>query len=133
MTDNEIETEIQAKGLTAPRITLAHVEATIVAEAYITGDAIPIWLTNPEVDPKFISGEMPALTVCVLVLRNGFKVTGMSAPSSLTNFDSNVGRMAARADAVSKVWLLEGYLLKQELFEYPYGRPKQPGRDEEGR
>lgn len=35
MTDDKIEQEIQTKGLTAPRITLADVEANIASEWYI--------------------------------------------------------------------------------------------------
>ena len=35
-TDNNIEQEIQAKGLTAPRITPADIEANIASEHYFT-------------------------------------------------------------------------------------------------
>ena len=34
MNDNQIEQEIQAKGLTAPRITPADIEANIASEHY---------------------------------------------------------------------------------------------------
>ena len=40
MSDHEIEEEIQAKGLTAPRVTLADIEACIAYEYYTTGDQI---------------------------------------------------------------------------------------------
>src|ERR1700752_4975444 len=70
----EIEAEIQAKGLTAPRITVAHIEETIIAEAYITGDAIPVWLIDPKVDAAAVNATLGGLTVCVLGLKNGFTV-----------------------------------------------------------
>lgn len=55
------------------------------------------------------------LTFCVLVLRNGFTVTGESACASPENFDADVGRKIARANAVNKVWPLLGYALKDRL------------------
>jgi hypothetical protein len=57
------------------------------------------------------------LTFCVLILRNGFTVTGESACASPDNFDAEIGRKIARANAVAKVWPLMGYQLKQELHE----------------
>jgi hypothetical protein len=50
-----------------------------------------------------------------LVLRNGFTVTGESACASPENFDAELGRKIARANAVNKVWLLMGYALKEKL------------------
>lgn len=55
------------------------------------------------------------LTFCVLVLRNGFTVTGESACASPENFDSEIGRKIARENAINKIWPLEGYLLKEKL------------------
>lgn len=62
MTEDEkaIESEIQAKELNAPRLTSENVDSVIVGEAY-------------HVFPG------TTLTVCCLVLRNGFSVTGESA------------------------------------------------------
>jgi hypothetical protein len=50
-----------------------------------------------------------------MVLRNGFTVTGESACASPENFDPEIGRKIARENAVNKIWMLEGYLLKQRL------------------
>lgn len=55
------------------------------------------------------------LTFCVLVLRNGFTVTGESACASPENFDAEIGRKIARANAEQKIWPLMGYELKQRL------------------
>jgi hypothetical protein len=52
------------------------------------------------------------VTVCLLTLWNGFNVIGQSACVDPENFNKETGEKLARADAVSKVWGLEGYLLK---------------------
>jgi hypothetical protein len=63
------------------------------------------------------------LTFCVLVLRNGFTVTGESACASSENFDAEIGRKIARQNAVAKIWPLEGYLLKQRLHDQQQRQP----------
>jgi hypothetical protein len=57
------------------------------------------------------------LTFCVLQLKNGFTVTGESACAHPENFDREIGQKIARANAVQKIWQLEGYVLRQRLFE----------------
>ncbi|EJQ5637889.1 hypothetical protein NYE05_002981, partial [Escherichia coli] len=37
--------------------------------------------------------------------------------ASLENFDAEIGRKIARQNAVNKILMLEGYLLKQKLSE----------------
>jgi hypothetical protein len=54
-------------------------------------------------------------TFCVLTLRNDFTVTGESACASPENFDEEIGRKVARANAVQKIWPLMGYALKEKL------------------
>ena len=109
MTDADIEQEIQAKGLTAPRVTPADIEANIAGEYYFTGDTATSG--SPQMD------GLNLLTFCVIVLRNGFTVTGESACASPENFDAELGRKIARQNAVDKMWPLMGYELKQRLFE----------------
>ena len=65
-------------------------------------------------EPKHDS-PLGLLTFCVLVLRNGFTVTGESACASPENFDAEIGRKIARQNAVSKMWALMGYELKSRL------------------
>lgn len=115
MTGNEIEQEIQAKGLTAPRVTPEDIESNIASEHYFTaGDAVfPGDVIAGRNAAKYEALRL--LTFCVLVLRNGFTVTGESACASPENFDSALGRKIARQNAVSKVWPLMGYALKDGL------------------
>ena len=108
MNDDQIEQDIQAKGLTAPRITPADIEANIVSEHYFTASE-GVHGRGVQVIP------LGLLTFCVLVLRNGFIVTGESACASPENFDAEIGRQIARENAVNKVWPLMGYALKSKL------------------
>ncbi|HEY5798682.1 MAG TPA: Gp49 family protein [Burkholderiaceae bacterium] len=118
--DAAIEQEIQAKGLTAPRVTPADIDAAIASEHYFTAQ-------NGVVGASFSSGAgvsdgtnnpLNLLTFCVLVLRNGFTVTGESACISRQNFDAEIGQKVARQNAVQKIWPLEGYRLKCELHRH---------------
>jgi len=98
VSEQNIEKEIQAKGLTAPRLTPEHIDNTIYSEQYYVFPGT-------------------ALTVCALTLTNGFNVTGESAAASLDNFNEEIGRKIARENARDKIWQLEGYLLKQSLYQ----------------
>ena len=138
MEEKDLEKEIQDKGLTAPRITPADIEANIVSEHYFTAadavagyhPAISVLINGlrkhaPEVLGAWdsarakVEGEVPQslglLTFCVLVLRNGFTVTGESACASPENFDAELGRKIAWENAVAKVWPLMGYELRSKL------------------
>lgn len=96
MTEQAIEKEIQEKNLNAPRLTPNLIDAAIKEEDYHVF-------------------EKTCLTVCCLTLRNGFTVTGESACVSPENFDAEIGRKIARENARNKIWMLEGYLLKERL------------------
>jgi hypothetical protein len=108
----------------APSITMADINANIVSEHYFTaaeGDAMA------QQKAAFATGALDCekyratpealelLTFCVLVLRNGFTVTGESACVSPANFNAEKGRSIAREHAVEKIWPLMGYELKCRL------------------
>ena len=59
--------------------------------------------------------QLSQLTFCVLVLRNGFTVTGESACVSAENFDAEYGRKLAREKAIDKLWQLLGFRLADRL------------------
>ena len=116
----------QAKGLTAPRVTPADIEANIASEHYFTANdgrqgAISAGLyVGREVaaDDDVDLAPLGLLTFCVIVLRNGFTVTGESACASPENFDAEVGRKIARQNAVAKIWPLMGYELRSKLAKW---------------
>lgn len=126
-TDEDIEREIQAKGLTAPRVTPSSIEAKIKSEHYFTAYDGVFGKTCFEADPETAVEEVASdlvapealelMTFCVLVLENGFTVHGISAVASPENFDAEIGRKVARQNAVNSIWPLEGYLLRELLAE----------------
>lgn len=117
MSDKDIEQQIQAKGKTAARVTPDHIENIIAECHYINAGEVlqAAWPDKTAMDP--CSPALNLLTICVLVLKNGFTVTGESACASPENFDAGIGRQIARGNAIQKIWPLEGYLLKQKLSE----------------
>lgn len=121
MTDQNIEQEIQAKGKTAPRVTPADVEVNIASEFFFTAeDAVDccdkvVYTHHATPERTTVVVPLKLLTFCVLVLRNGFTVTGESACASPENFDAEIGRKIARANAVQKMWPLMGYELRSKL------------------
>ena len=122
---SDLEKMIEEKGANvAPRITLQHIESAIAAENYFTAadGVLGAYKSNGDVYVGTMPNDQTAaahslLTFCVLVLKNGFTVTGESACASPENFNAEIGRKIARENAVEKIWLLEGYLLKQRLHE----------------
>ena len=152
-TDETIEQEIQAKGLTAPRVTPADIEANIASEFYINPhetaldahrlhfladdhadsevrgkvamihehmSVMSLSALRAEVDelmaiPGQCTEPLRLLTFCVLVLKNGFTVTGESACASPENFDAEVGRKIARQKAIDQLWPMLGFRLRDEL------------------
>lgn len=96
MNEQLIEKEIQAKGLNAPRLTPDLIDSKIKKVEF-------------HVFPE------SCLTVCCMTLENGFTVTGESACASPTNFNQEIGEKIAKETARNKIWVLEGYLLKEQL------------------
>lgn len=114
---DQIEKAIQEAGANvAPRITPADIEASILYEAYFTADqgvAAEDAYMGELGDPGHPALKL--LTFCVLVLQNGFTVSGESACASPENFNADIGRKVARANAIDKVWGYMGYALKEKL------------------
>lgn len=93
----------------APRVALADIEAKI-AERYdfTAGELLRL-------RGEALGGTLDKLSVCILVMRNGFAVIGKSAPASPANYDAALGHKFAYEDAIRQLWPLEGYRLRCEL------------------
>lgn len=96
--ESKLDTELNNLGLNAPRLRPQDIDAVIASETF-----------------HVFPGSQ--LTVCVLTLRNGFTVSGESACVSPENFNAEKGQEIAKRNARDKIWALEGYLLKQKLYE----------------
>ncbi len=93
----EVEAIVIAEDLNAPRCTTDNITETIEGEDYHVFNGV--------------------LTVCCLTLRNGFTVTGESGCASPENFNQKLGEKIAYDKARAKIFQLEGYLLKQRIFD----------------
>lgn len=127
-----LETAIKAFGADrAPRVTPADIEAEIASEHYCTADdgvssaAIKKAMLDAAIQGTGVLYDAPLpsalgmLTFCVLVLRNGYTVTGESACASPENFNAEIGRRIARENAVAKIWPLLGFRLRDKLAAVP--------------
>ena len=111
--EQQIEQEIQSKNLNAPRLTPGSIDSKIKAVEYI----LPRDVCKRDNGVEVFDAPLPlqTLTFCILTLENGFTVTGESACASPENFDAEIGKKIAYDNAREKIWLLEGYLLKEKL------------------
>jgi len=107
MTLEATEAECAANA-TAPRVSLDDIKAAIAAEYHFTAD-------------KAIGPDVPAmpslalLSICLIVMKNGFTIIGKSAPASADNFNAELGRKLAYEDAVRQIWPLMGFALRDRL------------------
>lgn len=102
MISHDIEQEIQAKGLTAPRVTLADLRANIVDTEIV----------------KHVSKAGQVLRWAILTTANGFAVAGKpSCAASSDNDDEELGKKIAVDNATDELWSLMGYALKQRIHE----------------
>lgn len=115
-----LEESIKALGADrAPRVTPADIEAEIVTEHFFTAQEGVFGAARSRGEDCVVYPSLPLLTVCVLVLRNGFTVTGESACASPDNFNAEIGRRIARENAVAKIWPLLGFRLRDKLAAAP--------------
>ena len=100
ISDDDIEQEIQAKGLTAPRVTTQDLDANI---RYI--DIV-----------KYVSPSGQTLRWAVIETASGVLVPGKpSASVSPENDDEELGVKIAVDNARNELWPLMGYALKEQL------------------
>lgn len=95
-------------------VTKASIQAKIRSVYYLNaGQALSMIDKIDETDKANLS----LVTICIIILENGFKVEGVSACVDPAIFDAEIGKEEAYKNAFNKIWEIEGYLLKQKLFE----------------
>ena len=92
------EAEIIANGAPAPRLTPEYINSLIV-----------------ETDFHVFPGSL--MTICQITLKNGFTLIGQNACVSKSNWSAEMGKEQSFKQAREKIWELEGYLLKQRLWD----------------
>lgn len=117
------EPELKAHA-TAERVTPELIEAAIEMVAFTDGYDLIADAAHKLVDNKgnpiqlstgSLNHNLNCMTICIITLKNGFTVLGVSAPASPTNFSSEIGQRLAYQDAFNKLWPLFGFELKQRL------------------
>ena len=101
-----------AEGRTAPRVSLSDIKKKIAGEYYYNAGSLARSFGHPD------HPSLSVLTICLVVLDNGFTIIGKSAPASSDNFDEALGQKLAYEDAIRQIWPLMGCALR----EYLYGR-----------
>lgn len=100
ISEASIEREIQAKGLTAPRLSPGDLDANI-AHAEIV---------------RHVSKSGQVLRWAILTTQNGFAVVGKPSVSvSPENDNAEIGEKVAVDNSRNELWPLMGYALKEEL------------------
>lgn len=79
-------------------VTIESIKAKIIAEEYL------------------ISTSLKS-TICVLTLENGFEVRGESGLVDPSMYDQVIAHRIAKERAMNNIWVLEGYLLQENLFQ----------------
>lgn len=100
----------------SPKVTIEQINSLIASEHYFTASDGVSGASNGKVKHDS-TNPMSLLTFCVLRLNSGFTVTGESACLSPDNFNAQTGREVARNNAISKIWMLEGYRIKSDLHQ----------------
>ena len=92
-----IDMEVFAKkyGLNDTRVSPKTIDAVVVNEEFIIKDT---------------------LTICILTVENGSKFTGESACVDPENYREDLGKEIALRRATEKIYMVEGYLLKELQF-----------------
>lgn len=100
MSDQQIEKQIQAIGLTAPRVKPEDLTANIIDTEFVT----------------HVSKGRKVLRWAILTTRNGYAVVGNPSVSvSPENDNEQVGRQVAYENSRNELWPLMGYALSEQL------------------
>lgn len=106
---------------TGPKVTVAAIEENISTEMYFTTDVVALDIETGCRGNMLMAKDggdfesLELMTVCVMVLANGFTIVGTSACADPSNFDAEIGRKIARQNCINQIWPLMGYELKSRL------------------
>lgn len=94
------------------RVSLADIEAAIGSIYHVNGAEAAATSGTALADA---TTPLSVLSLCFIVMRNGFTVVGKSAPADPANFNADYGRKLAYEDAVRQLWPLMGFAKRNEL------------------
>lgn len=111
MSEHQTESLIQQSAPTAPRITPEDLDQAIDQVIYFTGDQAHT-AAYPD---RYVPKALNLMTFCIIILKNGFTVTGQSACVSPENYRKDIGEKIAYENARNQLWPLLGFHLKECL------------------
>ena len=98
----------------APRVTLDSIKARIKETYFVNAyDAVCCQAEGTEMPA--VDSPLKIMTLCILVMDNGFVVIGKTAPASPENFNAELGRQFSLEDAIRQLWSLCGFELRTKL------------------
>ena len=98
--------------MSARKVTAELIHSKIESVVYFNAGAVN---TTPVTED--VQRELNLVTHCIIVLQNGFKVEGTSACVDPSSYDKALGEKFAFENAFEKIWPLEGYLLKEQMYQ----------------
>lgn len=95
-------------------VTKESIEARIAGVVYINaGDAARAEYGDSLSDD--VLNNLGLVTICMIILDNGFKAEGVNACIDPTRYNKETGEQYAYENAFEKLWQLEGYLLREKM------------------
>lgn len=123
MSSLEVTDRAAAAVAVAPRVTLKDIEDAIADKFFVNGgnvaaaslaeNGVVSALASDQHVDKFPTVKV--LTVCLMVMKNGFTVIGKSAPAAPENYNAELGRKFAYEDCIRQLWPLMGFALRDKL------------------
>lgn len=101
----------------APRVSLSDIEGAVAYRFDLNAGAAVGALDGHRVEKDGTSSmdALNLLSICILVMKNGFTIIGKSAPASPENFNAELGKKFAYEDAMRQIWPLMGFALRDKL------------------
>jgi hypothetical protein len=96
----------------APRVSLADIKDAIARAYYYNAGVVVRECSNDVAPPP----SLDVLSICLIVMKNGFTIIGKSAPASAENFNQEYGFKLAYEDAVRQIWPHMGFALRDKLY-----------------
>lgn len=98
------------------RVYLKDVVGAVASEHYfVVGDALQQENTIHVCDGGWYLGATQLTVICILQLKNGYVVVGVSTCTDFESFDSGIARKIAYDDALKQVWELLEYEHRSKL------------------
>ena len=98
----------------APRISADSIKARIKETYFVNAyDAVCCQAAGTAFPPD--DSPLKIMTLCILVMDNGFVVIGKTAPASPENFNADLGQQFSLEDAIRQLWPLCGFELRTKL------------------